>query len=548
MDSDSQTPPQTAGGQRVAARRRAPDLRLIALGAVVLLIAALGSWLVVRVTVSGIRLSADSFSYLGIAHSLATGRGYAFGFGIPGLPAETSFAPLYPTELAVSHLIHVGPMRWAAWMNAAAFAVLIVVMAAAVFDMTRSSIAAIFAAVMTCTSSALLAVYQMAWSEPTFFVWEAWSLWMLARYASTQRKRDLYLGAVATGLATLTRYAGASLLLFGLIVLVLAGRRSLTERLRDAGGYVLVAGLPVGAWFLRNHIVGGSTTGRTVAYHAVGSRRWHGVQETVGAWLSTLRLPHPVGAWWLLPLLLVVIIVLCNPPRMRAALRTKAGLAIAVMFGFLPVYAAFLVVSVSSAAPGVHFNNRILSPALIPIIIAVTLTCWVLYRATPYRWLAFAVWGIAALVATGNSARIARLDARSMVAAPAPFTARWASSPLVNQVRNLPRGTTIYSNLSGQLFVTTGRDVYQLPDPQLPAGAGPNPGYTTQLSDLRRELQHRDVMIAEFAGRLSRHMARRGRWPTPQYLCRALGLRIVAQHGRDGLLVEPNAAAPKQNC
>ena len=548
VDSDSETPPPAPGKQRPEARRRAPDLQLMALGAAVLLIAAFGSWLVVRITASGIRLSPDSFSYLGIAHSLTTGRGYAFGFGIPGLPAETSFAPLYPTELAVSDLVHVGPMRWAAWLNAAAFAVLIVLMAAAVYDLTRSSIAAVFAAAMTCTSRFLLYIYQMAWSEPTFFVWEAWSLWMLARYASTQRKRDLYLGAVATGLATLTRYAGASLLLFGLVVVVLAGRRALMERLRDAAGFLLVAGVPIGAWLLRNHIVGGSTTGRSVAYYAVGSRRWHGVHETVGAWLSTLRLPGPVGDWWLLPLLVVVIIVLCNPPRVRAALRTRAGLAIAVMFGFLPAYGAFLVISVSSAAPGVHFNNRILSPALIPIIIGLTLTCWVLYRATPYRWLAYAVWGAAAVIAAGNSARVARVEARSMVAAPPPFTARWPASPLVNHVKTLPRGTIIYSNFAGQLFVTTGRNVYQLPDPQLPAGAGRNPDYPTQIRDLRRQLQHHDVMVAEFAGRLSRRLARRGRWPTPQDLCRALGLRIVAQHRGDGLLVERDTAAPKQSC
>ena len=500
-------------------------------------IAAVGGWMVLRITAKGIRLTPDSFGYLGIAHSLANGKGYAQGFDGPGFPAETKFPPLYPTALSVSHLIHANPLAYAAWMNAVLFAVLVVLVAAAVYDLSRSPIAAGFAGALTCTTASLLDIYRQAWSEPTFFVFEASALWMLARYAARRRRRDLYLAALPTGLAMLTRYAGVSLFVLGLTVVLTGGRRPLRVTLSDTARFLVAAGTPFCLWILRNKVVANSTTGRVVAHHAVGHSRWHRASITIGEWLTPLHVPHTIGLWWLLAPLAGCVVALITPARLRAALGGSTGCGIAVAGGYIPVYAVFLLASVSSAAAGVHFNDRILSPALVAAIMAIPLIGRALSVAVRWRWVAFAAWGLAAILVTANSARLTRAEVRGVTAEPAPFQVAWQSSPLIARIRELPGGTVIYSNVAGALLATTNRVVYQLPDPMLPRRTGPNPEYAAEMRELRRHLRQTGGVVAEFTGNLSHGLTRPGYWARPDGVRRSLRLLVMAQVGGDALLV-----------
>ena len=207
-------------------------------------VAAVASLGVLRMTAKGIHLTPDSFSYVGMAHSLAHGHGYARSFGVGGLPPETDFPPLYPTLLSASYIFRVDILTWASWANATLLAFLTVIVAWAVLDLTRSRAAAVVASVLTCTSVPLLDIYTQLWSEPTFFIWELLSLWTLARYARGRRERDLYVAGIATSLAMLTRYAGLSLLLTGIVVLSSLRYGGIFGRLRVAVVFSALAALP----------------------------------------------------------------------------------------------------------------------------------------------------------------------------------------------------------------------------------------------------------------------------------------------------------------
>ena len=200
----------------------------------------------------GIALTPDSFSYLGMARTLAEGHGYASPFGAPGLPAETGFPPLYPTLLAAANVAGVSVLRWAAWINAAAFAALIVLVAAMVYDLSRSALATVLGAALTLTFVPLLDLYVHVWSEPAYLVWQVLALWMLARYNARGARTDLAIAGVAASLAALTRYAGLALLPAGLIVLLAARRRPLRARLVDCAAYTAITAIPLGLWLVRN--------------------------------------------------------------------------------------------------------------------------------------------------------------------------------------------------------------------------------------------------------------------------------------------------------
>ena len=190
-------------------------------------------------------------------------------------------------------------LRWAAWINAAAFAALVVLVAAMVYDLSRSALATVLGAALTLTFVPLFDLYVHVWSEPTYLVWQVLALWMLARYNARGARSDLAIAGVAASLAALTRYAGLALLPAGLIVLLAARRRPLRARLVDGAAYTAITAIPLGLWLVRNVLVAASATGRTVSYRPIHSDRLHRAFVTVSGWIDMLRLgARPASGGW----------------------------------------------------------------------------------------------------------------------------------------------------------------------------------------------------------------------------------------------------------
>jgi hypothetical protein len=508
--------------------------------AAVACMALLGAAVVSRLNAKGVALTPDSFSYLGMARTLADGHGFASPFGSPGLPAETRFPPLYPTLLAAADVIGVSVLRWAAWINAAAFAALIVLVAVMVFDLSRSALATVLAAALTLTFVPLLDLYVHVWSEPAYLVWQVSALWMLARYSARGARTDLAVAGVAASLAALTRYAGLALLPAGLIVLLAARRRPLRARLVDCAAYTAITAIPLGLWLMRNVLEASSATGRTVAYRQIHSDRLHRAFVTASGWVDMLRLGSPAGLWWLAALLVVALAAGLVWYRSFDGLRKDAGWGLVAALVFVVVYAAFLWASVALLAGGVHFTGRILSPLLLGLILAAVLAGQVSWSASPARYAVPALLGLAAVVVVMHAGRLERDAVSAARSYREPFYVRWRSSSLISQVEALPRGTVVYSNLPGPLWQVTGRHVLALPDPRLAGGAGANPSYASQLRDTRGDLAHNHGVVVDLTGSLSRYLAARGHWPPPAQLAPRLGLATPQGAGGDAILRSPD--------
>jgi hypothetical protein len=358
---------------------------------------------------------------------------------------------------------------------------------------------------------------------------------MLARYATTRRRSDILQAAVAAGLGMLTRYAGISLLLTGVLVVAVFGATGLCARIKHLALFAVVAGVPLGLWFIRNTLfVGHSATGRAVAHYSV-SHRFKATPSTLDSWIAPIHVPT-IGLWWLIALAGGMLLAVYRPRRLLSAIVSRAGRGVAVMLGFMAAYVVFLIASASTEAPGVQFSDRILSPALVAAIIAVALAGSVLYRAAPHRRIASAAWILCAVLVAWASIHSGRAEQRDLAAQPSTLHTVWPHSELIARIKALPPGTVIYSNLSGPLFFITGRQVIQLPNEQLSRDRGVNPQYLTQMGVIRRELQRNRGVVAELDGHLSRTLTAGRHWPTPGGLRRLLALRIVAKNGHDALL------------
>ena len=343
-----------------------------------------------------------------MARTLADGHGYASPFGSAGLPPETGFPPLYPTLLAAADVVGMSVLRWAAWINAAAFAALIVLVAAMVYDLSRSALATVLGAALTLTFVPLLDLYVHVWSEPAYLVWQVLALWMLARYNARGARTDLAIAGVAASLGALTRYAGLALLPAGLIVLLAARRRPLRARLVDCAAYAAITAIPLGLWLLRNVLEASSATGRTVSYRQIHSDRIHRAWVTVSGWIDMLRLGSPTGLWWLAGLLAVALAAGLLWYRSFDGLRNDAGWGLVAALVFVVVYAVFLWVSVAVAARGVHFTGRILSPLMVGLILAAVMAGQVSWSASPARYAVPALLGLAAVVGVVHAGRLER--------------------------------------------------------------------------------------------------------------------------------------------
>jgi len=319
------------------------------------------------------------------------------------------------------------------------------------------------------------------------------------------------------------------------VVVAAFGAHGWRGRIRHAALFTVVAGVPLGVWFLRNTLlVGHSATGRSVAYYSIG-HRFKALTSTLASWIAPIHVPS-IGLWWLIALAGAVALALYRPSQLLSAIRGRAGRGVAVMLVFIVAYVAFLLASVFAAAPGVQFADRILSPALVAGIIAVVLSATVLYEATPRRRVAAAGWVLCAVLVAWSSVQGGRAEQRKLASQTSTLHTLWRSSDLIARIRALPQGTVIYSNLPGALYVVTQRPVLQLPNQHLSRNRGANLQYLAQMRALRRELQRNHGVVAEFAGPLSRTLTPRGYWPTPAVVERLLLLRVVAKEGRDAVL------------
>ena len=535
MESNA-APPTDAGATGARARATGNSLRHAAApltaATAVACAALIGAAVVSRMNQKGVALTPDSLSYLGMARTLADGHGYASPFGSPGLPPETGFPPLYPTLLAAADVTGISVLRWAAWVNAGAFAALIALVAAMVYDLSRSALATVLAAALTLTFVPLLDLYVHVWSEPTYLVWQVLALWMLARHNARGGRGNLVAAGVAAGLGALTRYAGIALLPAGLIVLLAARRRPLRARLVDCAAYAAITAAPLGLWLLRNVLEAASATGRKVSYHQVHSERIHRAWLTVSGWIGVLRLGPPAGLWWVAVLLAVAVAAGLVWYRSFDGLRNDVGWGLVAAVVFVVVYAVFLWVSVAVAARGVHFTGRILSPLMVGLILAVVMAGQVSWSSSPARYAVPALLGLVAVVGVAHGGQLERDAVRAAGSYREPFYVQWRSSALIRRVEALPAGTVVYSNLPGPLWVVTGRHVLGLPDPRLPAGAGANPDYAAQLRVTRGDLARNHGVVVDLTGKLSRYLTARGHWPPPAQLAPRLGL--VAPRGARG--------------
>ena len=476
--------------------------RLISI-VILVLLSALALTLVLRATPEGLTLSDDSIAYIAGARSMLASDGYREAWLASNGPV-THFPPAYPASLVVLGWVGLDPLRGARFLGAVLFALNAGLLGILGWRMTRSLPAGIALAALFVLNASLLRLHTTALSEPLFLFFTLLSFWMFDLY----HERDahwLWLVACSAfvGLAYLTRYAALALaatIVIGLLVLHKSWRRRLMSVVIFACGL-----LPwIAGWAIRNSVVGGTTTNRTLVWHPITAANAETALRTVSGFLV------PVEAWrqmlfrvpglFLVLVLAILAAVLCYVvvwiARRRASPDGSTREVLSLLHAiYIFAYLGSIFASMSFFDASTKFRLRILSPvyvALFVLLIALGVWAWERKRGlvVVLGTLVFAVsvsgltWTMSELMKGGQGY--------------ASF--RWYDSQAMEFLRGLPREVMIYTNEPGAVYLYTGTPGYVLPDQVDPVTAASRPGFKQGLAQLQADIRSGTAVLALFSG------------------------------------------------
>ena len=202
----------------------------------------------------------------------------------------------------------------------------------------------------------------------------------------------------------------------------------------------------------------------------------------------------------------------------------------------IPLYAGFLVVSISLLDASTPLDDRILAPVYVATIFLALYAVGELLQvvANPRRWQA----GLATLLLL----LVAGSVIRDVVWVNDGYTngigfssLAWQRSPVIQQVRSLPKDALFYSNVPEAIYLHANRRALPFPRPLNATTQRPNQGYAAEV-DRMRELLDQEAALLVYARSLSQRVS-----PSEEELSRQLSLRLLTQTG-DGALYASGAA------
>lgn len=285
--------------------------------------------LLLSITTSGLGISPDSVSYITAARNLAQGSGL--------FQCDTSpfvlFGPVYPFLLAFLYrLTTIDPYQIARFINAVCYGLIVVLS----YVLAKRNVPAMTLPIVITVflGAPLLSVSLMVWTEPLFIFLS------LIFFLSLSRSSSPYPSALLAAVASLTRFAGITLIGSGFLYLLF------NKRFKAALLFGISALIPFSLWLLRNWFLYGEP---------MGPRQ----PSTFTLFQNITFSANVISSWF--PLLIPVFLFVL--------FRNREGLLGFTHYSiFFLVYTAFLIFTSTTT----HFdkiNDRLLSPAYIPLIL-----------------------------------------------------------------------------------------------------------------------------------------------------------------------------------
>ena len=486
-----------------------------------ILLAVIGTFIVLKATPDGLDLSDDSIAYVAGARSMLAGNGYREAWLESNQPV-THFPPGFSSVLAFLGLFGLDPLRGTRFVNALLFGINAGLLGILVWRMTPSLTAGLVAAGLFIASGDMLQIHVAAMSEPLFIFFSLLSFWTFDLYfelppSSVGRGIAgewwwlVACGAFA-GMAYLTRYAGLALVatfIFAIIILRSTWRKRFTSI-----GIFLAGFMPFAlGWALRNRLVAENATNRAFFWHPITAEN---IQQGVYTFSSFLI---PVESWrralanipFLLQGLIIFILgavmvwtlrwawIYFSKPRQASELKRggkESREVISFTTGlYIFAYLASIVASMTMFDAATKFKLRILAPVFVGLLILLVVLG--ISMRKKYRPLVIAATILVfSLSIYKQSITFAHWSQGGLGYA----SFQWYDSEAMAYLRELPDDVSIYTNEPAAVYLYVGRGAKVLPTRFDSATAQERSGYEASILAMQDDVLQGRAVMALFDG------------------------------------------------
>ncbi len=483
------------------------------------LLALSGTFLILYATLQGMGLSDDSIAYIAGARSILDGQGYREAWLASNQPV-THFPPGFSSVLALVGISGLDPLRGTRLVNSILFGANIFLLGLIGWRITKSKVAGMLLAILFFLNGQLFRVHTTAMSEPLyiFFTLAAFlSFWKYFTPHAENMGKDrsagfLFLSAILTAFAYLTRYAGLALLATFLVSLFIL-HETLKKRFIGAG--IFLAGfVPFAiAWGIRNRLLTDNTTNRTLVYHPItlenvqlGISNFAAFVLPVEEWRRELiKVPNLFSIIFALIVLVLLIWVvakaikkLSNPsfetPEVLPFISTL------YIFGYL----ASILSSMTWFDASTKFQLRILAPVYVNLLIMAVYFGWRLWQSATsssrFTFYALRTTFFIFLIYSFTTSALNYYNTFTQLRKGGQGYAsfQWFDSEAMDFLSQLPEGTRIYSNQVPPVYLYTGRPGYVLPDLVDPVTGLPRGNTDEGIAMLQADVLSGDAALALF--------------------------------------------------
>jgi hypothetical protein len=444
-------------------------------------------------------VTVDSGEYLAVADGLASGHGYTMPYAsydeafrvleegerVP----MTQFPPLYPTLLALLHVAGLSLLSAARLIGAFTYAAMLLIACGLVWRYSaRTWVVWLTGALLLAPE--LLTLHAMAWTEPLMVVATLAALHFTVRYVREGGVSQLVLAGACGATASLSRFAGISVILATGAAILLVHAWSLRRRLLRAVVFVGCSSIPVALWFARNAAISGAASEKEPAWHPPTFRHLRQAAETIGGWVEPyFPAASLVGA--IVAGIALVAAVLLLPRLIR---RGAASLPSACLL-FALVYLFFLLLSRSVLDQNIPFDTRLLSPVQVLVVVGLCAALALSSPSTGRRW------GVYALTALASIA-VVRAVSTTIGFSGSPVAAYsgddWRASETLAYAGSLPEDTIIITNAPDPIWLWHGRAPLIIPPRSSLYSGKPNENYAGEVDEVLERTACEEAFVIFF--------------------------------------------------
>jgi dolichyl-phosphate-mannose-protein mannosyltransferase len=438
--------------------------------------------------------------YLSAADRLVEGKGltpigYHFDPAMASDRPLVIFPPAYPLLLASTSLFNGDRLTGAKYIHSFLFAANVFLLGLIVYISCRSIWAALCAMGLFQTSYPLLSVYTMVRAEPLFMFFLLCTMLAMVFYNRRAELWLLLISASTAAAALLTRYA-AVVILIPLVLTVLIQNGPSRASFRRAVLVGTVALLPIVGWLIRNRLIAGSSTRRSLAFHSIGTVAVKTFFESLMLLVTPYVLPGLVKV--LLLAIAAIVVVYALTMGLRYKTETTDRCVRFFSAAMVASYVMFIAAYNSFANPAVDLGPRVALPVYVfgmILVFSFVQTESALRKRRAFSWCII----FSSFVLFVANVRPAAYWISYTHREGQGFTSRaWKDSETVKFVKALPSQMTIYSNAADACYLFTKREALRLPAKYDPTGARVNTDFAAQMTEVRDDLNHDSAVVVYF--------------------------------------------------